>query len=83
MQKELHDFITQELLNGEHDLGDDDDLLADGLIDSLAAMRLVGFVDETLGIAIPPEDFTINNFRSVRRLNAYLEGRKGAGATST
>jgi acyl carrier protein len=65
----LRNFIVEELVSDEAPLGLDDNLLADGMIDSLGAVRLIAFIEERFGFQIPP------NFRTIHRLAAYLESR--------
>ncbi|MBT8103721.1 MAG: acyl carrier protein [Gammaproteobacteria bacterium] len=68
------DYIRTEIL---HDagcsIGVDDELLLDGVLDSLAVMRLVAFLEANTGTAIPPEDVTLENFRSIGAIAAYLD----------
>lgn len=73
MKEMLKQFITQELLGQEAiTLNDEDNLLLDGMIDSLGMLRLVAFVEKRLQIQIPYEDITIENFNTVNSLMAYL-----------
>jgi acyl carrier protein len=74
MKDQLKTFIQTELLD-EREIADDENLLLTGLIDSMGVMRLVAFVDESLKIAIPPEDLTIENFSNLNAMHQYLEGR--------
>ena len=74
----LINYITGELLNGQNHLGDDDNLLTSGLIDSLGMMRLVAFIEETFQTAVPPQDVTIDNFRTVALIATYVETRQEA-----
>lgn len=68
-------YIQNNLLigKGEIELSPEDDLLASGLIDSMGVMRLVGFVEETFKIKIPPEDIVIENFMDVKAITNYVE----------
>jgi acyl carrier protein len=77
VREKLARYIATDLLN-QSDLviGEDDDLLASGLLDSLGAMALVHFIEDDLGIDVPAEDVTIENFASLRAIDAYL-GRRG------
>ncbi|MBC6998006.1 acyl carrier protein [Cytophaga sp. FL35] len=50
----------------------DDDLLADGLIDSLGMMKLVAYVEKEAQIKIPPEDLTLENFMTIDHILEYL-----------
>lgn len=76
IREQLLQFVGEELLNGEP-IDADENLLADGVVDSLGMMRLVVFVEETFGISIPPEHFTIENFRTIDSISGYLVGSAG------
>ena len=56
----------------------DDNLLADGLVDSMGMLRLVAHIDQTWNVKVPAEDFTIENFRTVTAIDAYLTARLGS-----
>lgn len=68
-------YIQENLLTGkgEIELTPEDDLLGSGLLDSMGVMRLVGFVEETFHIKIPPEDIIIENFIDVKAITNYVE----------
>lgn len=68
-------YIQDNLLTGKGkiELSPDDDLLGSGLLDSMGVMRLVGFVEETFNIKIPPEDIVIENFMDVKAITSYVE----------
>jgi acyl carrier protein len=68
-------YIRENLLTGKGDieLSPEDDLLGSGLLDSMGVMRLVGFVEETFNIKIPPEDIVIENFMDVQAIANYVE----------
>jgi acyl carrier protein len=46
------------------------------MIDSLGIMRLVAFIDEKLGVKVPYEDITVQNFRDLGTLSHYVDRRK-------
>ena len=69
-------FVTEELLNNDMDIDDDDNLLADELVDSIGLIRIVAFIEETYGMEIPPEDVVIENFRTISLIADYLERAK-------
>ena len=72
----LKDYISNELLNGRQTVDADDDLLGEGLIDSLGAMQFVAFIEETFELKVPLEDITIQNFRTIESIDRYLQQRK-------
>ncbi len=67
-------FISEELFIHLEDqsLAEDDDLLMTGRVNSLGIMRLIMFIEEEFKLTIPPEDVTLENFRSVRLIVGYL-----------
>jgi len=71
----LLDYIRDELLDEADDIAADDNLLADGMVDSLGMLRLMDFIEQTFGITVPPEDFTIENFRTIDLMIVYLRAR--------
>ena len=70
-------YIKDNLLTGkgEIELSPEDDLLGSGLLDSMGVMRLVGFVEETFNIKIPPEDIVIEHFMDVKAITNYVESQ--------
>ena len=70
-------FITSELLGNRPGLSlqPEDDLLASGLLDSLAVMRLIRFIESQFELSVPPADVTIENFGKVAAMDAYLRAR--------
>lgn len=75
IESQLKVFITRDLLFDEsRELAEDDELLLDGIIDSLGAIRLVGFVESTWNVSIPPQDVTVENFGTVGQIASYVRG---------
>ncbi len=79
MKTKIHQFICEELLEEDEPVESDENLLADGMVDSLGMLRLIGFIDESFNIVIPPEDFVLDHFRTLDQLMAYLDRRVAEG----
>lgn len=58
----------------ECDLGAEDNLLTSGAVDSVSMMRLIGFMEDRLGVEVPPAALVPANFRTVRTMARYLDG---------
>jgi acyl carrier protein len=72
----IRDFIGNDLLyDPSIEIGVDDQLLLDGLVDSLSIARLVIFVEESWQINIPPGDVSIENFGTIEAIVGYADGR--------
>ena len=71
IEQTLTAYISDELLSGDPVDGDDH-LLAEGMVDSLGMMRLIAYIEVSFAIKVPPEHFTIENFRTINAISAYL-----------
>jgi acyl carrier protein len=63
-------------------VGEDDDLLESGILDSLGILDLVSRLEATFGITVLDEDLVPDNFRSLRHLAAFVLGRLDFTAAS-
>lgn len=59
-----------------HELSDDEDMFATGYVNSMFAMQLVQFVEQTFGVVVESDDLELDNFRSVDAIAAFV-ARKG------
>ena len=70
-------YIRTEFLNDPAaQIDADEDLVLSATLDSLRVMRLVQHLEGETGISVPPEDVTLENFQSLRRIDAYLTRRR-------
>jgi acyl carrier protein len=80
MKERLARYITEALLDPgartENGIAADEDLLGSGLLDSLGVMSLVFFIEQEVGMDIPAEDVTIENFQTLEAIEAYLARRR-------
>jgi D-alanine--poly(phosphoribitol) ligase subunit 2 len=78
MPEAATDTITDQLTDLVRDrLGvevpaPDTDLVAEGLLDSLALVTLIVGIEDTFGCRLPLDDFDIDRFRSVDAMAAFL-----------
>ena len=66
------DFIRDELLDEDIEVGPDDDLLSGELLYSLAVLRLAAWVEEAFAIEMAPADMTVENFQTVAALTDFV-----------
>ncbi len=71
-------YIQEQLLNNEmeEELEAQDDLLGDGILDSLGMMKLILFIETEFEIKVPPQDMVIENFMTVQHISDYLAKKK-------
>ena len=74
----IREFLEQEIGDRGRSIGRDEDLLSGGVLDSMAVVRLATFVGGAFGFQVRPEDFVIENFRSVGAIAAYVSRSRAA-----
>ena len=76
----LREHILAEFLPGESpgSLRDDTPLRTSGVLDSLATIKLVDFIEKTYGIEFDPHEIGIENFDSVVDIAALVVRKSAA-----
>jgi acyl carrier protein len=64
----------------KHPLAEDDHLLANGIVDSLGILDLVGYLEREFGIAITDDDLVPEHFESLRRMTKFVQDRLSVGS---
>ena len=75
VKQTVKQFILQEFLPGEDpvNLTDSVDLVHQGIVDSLATLKLVGFLEEHFGIQLDADDANPENLRTLPDIAALVE----------
>jgi len=73
MRDNIQNFILENTHTEITDLLPSDDILTSGILDSMAVMRLISFIEKEKNIKIPAEDLVIEHFISVDEICNYLE----------
>ena len=64
----IRDWLVREVLFGEGEVDDDEDLFEAGLLDSITMIRLLAFSGRAFGVRVPASRITTASFRSVRQI---------------
>lgn len=59
---------------------DDTDLIATGLLDSLALVEVLARVEQAFGVTIEMEELDLDSFRSIASIARFVAARAGAAA---
>ena len=70
-KEKIKEFLSKKMRN--HDLKDDEDIFALGYINSLAALQLVQFMEKEFCIKVEDEELDLDNFRTLNRMDEFLE----------
>jgi len=71
LEKVLLTEITVD--RGKQSLDPAEDLVDQGIIDSLGVMKLIVFMEETFGIKVNDEEVVPENFRSLNSMTKFVE----------
>ena len=77
---ELEQFLMNELILdsdfNEKSVGPEDDLISQGIIDSMGILKLTTFMEGKFGIKVTDEDIIPDNFRTINRLKEFIESKQ-------
>lgn len=77
IKQQIVEFIgTNFLYDGAMlDLGDDDSLVENGIVDQTGIIELVLFVEDTYNFEVPDADLTPENFDTISGIARYVRQR--------
>jgi acyl carrier protein len=76
----IRDYILREFLPGESaaNLGDDTPLRTSGILDSMATLNLVTFIEQTFEIALEAHETGIDHFDRIQDIAGLIARKKAA-----
>ena len=82
IKEDLRQYILEEFLPGEKpaNLRDDTPLRTSGILDSVATLKTVTFVEERYGIEVEAHEAGVENFDTIDSIAAFVQSKKGAAA---
>ncbi|MGE3513133.1 MAG: acyl carrier protein [Vicinamibacterales bacterium] len=77
MKQEIRQYILSEFLPGEspENVTDDLPLISTGILDSIATLKLVLFIEEKFGIVLEAHEADKENMDSIDRMMATIAGK--------
>jgi acyl carrier protein len=78
----VKDFIRNELMFGNDGakLDSNTDLIGSGMLDSVAVLRLILFIEERFGVHVADGEVLPDNFRTVDMIRSFVENKQAATA---
>jgi acyl carrier protein len=82
MEEEIRQYILSEFLPGEKpaNLANDTPLRTSGVLDSVATLRLVTFVEEQFGITVEAYEASVENFDSIQSIAAFIRSKESGAS---
>jgi len=74
-KENLLKFIQENLVgkDSQTKIGEDDNLINEGLLDSMGLLKLVTFIEENLGVRISDDNILLENFETVSQIHRFVE----------
>jgi acyl carrier protein len=82
VKEKIKDYLMREFLPGEdpNELTESTPLITGGILDSLATLKLVTFLEDEYGVTFEPHEVDKENLDSVSRIARLLSSKKPAAA---
>jgi acyl carrier protein len=74
-KEKIRDFLIEKLAKAKKikHIDDQDNLIENGIIDSLGIMQLVAFLEGTFTVKVKDEDIVPENFESLNVIVSFVE----------
>ncbi len=73
----IRKFIIEHIPKARQlEIQDDEQLLENGLLDSLGILDVVTYLEEEFGISVSDDELTPDNFQSIRTMFVYVQQKK-------
>ena len=72
----IRDFFI-ELRDPNTKVGDDESLLASGLLDSLAMVQLLAFIESQFHVTVDDDDLAPENFETINAIVKFVNSKSG------
>lgn len=79
IQQPVKDFLMREFLPGEdpNELTEDTPLITGGILDSIATLKLVAFLEETFKIELQAHEAGVDHLNTLRDIAALVAAKTG------
>ncbi len=79
IEEELQNYICKQFIPGKSPKKPhiDDDLIEEGILDSLAVVNLISYLEEAYRIEVEPGEVVVDNIGSIRKLTKFIEQKQG------
>lgn len=82
-EDEIARFVADHFLDDDVDgPAPEQDLLAEGWLDSLGVLHVVAWLDNQYGVTVPTAALSLRNFRSVRAIRETAERAAAGGGAA-
>jgi len=74
--KEIHDYMLAEFASERSSFAPGENLLAQGILDSMGMLKLVTFLEEHFGIETSDDDLVPENFTTLEMIRDFVDRKR-------
>ncbi len=77
ISRDVHAYILQEFLPGESpdNLTESTALISGGILDSIATLKFVAFLEEKYGIQVEAHEADVDHFNTIADIASYVQSK--------
>jgi acyl carrier protein len=77
--EQVRAFILEEFLEGEspEELTESTPLISSGILDSVATLKLITFLEERFGITVAPHEADEDNLNTIAAIAKLVQSKRG------
>ena len=81
IESTVKDYILREFLPGEdpNELEEDTPLITGGILDSIATLKLVAFLEEHFGISVAAHEADVDHLNTIHDIASLVAGKQKGG----
>ncbi len=72
----LREWMATELKGKVRELSETDSLLEAGILDSMAIVKLISFLEERFGVTLTDDEFDPDNFETFKAIEGLVERKR-------
>jgi len=76
MKETIRTYLLQKI-GGNINLGLDDDIFEQGLVNSMFALQLVMYLEKEFSIKIENDDLQLSNFNTINHIEDFIQRKLG------
>ena len=71
-------FVVDEIMLGDSNtkIDPNESLISSGVLDSLALLRLIAFLEEQMGVTVDDSEVIPENFETINGIKLFIEKKK-------
>jgi len=71
-------FVVDEIMLGDSNtkIDPNESLISSGVLDSLALLRLIAFLEEQMGVTVDDSEVIPENFESINEIKSFIEKKR-------